>query len=47
MKDKIITLRSPLINDTINNSGKFPSVDKAKEQTDKTFKELLKKRLKT
>ena len=45
MKDKIITLRSPLVDDTINNSGRFPSVEEAKQQTDKSFKELLKKRL--
>lgn len=46
MKDKIITLMSPLVDNTINNSGKFPSIDEAKQQTDKTFKELVKKRLK-
>lgn len=47
-KDKVITLHSPLLADTLSHVAlDNPSVEEAKQKTDKSFKELLKKRLKT
>lgn len=46
--DKIITLHSPIVKDTLSHVAlDNPSVKEASEKTDKSFKELLKKRLKT